>query len=269
MKRVIIFSFFSLILSSQSIAQDGSKLFMRVQYSVTALEDFGKKQTDDWMYLDLGNNESVYYSYFNHIRDSAVQSQKKLGYSAFEIMENIKGTKRGSKDIFLFSSNNKTLNHYAIITADYYMVTEPVEQIKWIATSETTTILNFKCFKATANFRGREWTAWFTQDIPVTSGPWKLNGLPGLVLRASDSEKHYTFECMAIGKIDKTLHMSDYSKYSSVSKKEFDMLLYKFKTNPLAVLENKGVTIGVAKDANGRVIDVKQKMKTQYNPIER
>jgi len=269
MKRVIIFTFFSLILSSQSIAQDGSKLFMRVQYSVTALEDFGKKQTDDWMYLDLGNNESVYYSYFNHIRDSTAQSQIKLGYSAFEIMENIKGTKRGNKDIFLFLSNNTTLNHYAIITADYYMVTEPVEQIKWITTSETTTILNFKCFKATANFRGREWTAWFTQDIPVTSGPWKLNGLPGLVLRASDSEKHYTFECMAIGKIDKTLQMSDYSKYRSISKKEFDMLLYKFKTNPLAVLENKGVTIGVAKDANGRVIDVKQKMKTQYNPIER
>jgi hypothetical protein len=47
------------------------------------------------------------------------------------------------------------------------------------------------------------------------------------------------------------------------------MLLYKFKTNPLAVLENKGVRIGAARDANGRVIDVKQKMKTQYNPIER
>ena len=184
-------------------------------------------------------------------------------------MKNIKGTKRGSKDIFLLSSNNKTLNHYAIIIADYYMVTEPVEQIKWITTRETATILNYKCFKATANFRGRDWTAWFTQDIPVSGGPWKLNGLPGLVLKAEDSEKHYTFECMAIGKIDKTLQMSDYSKYSSVSKKEFDMLLYKFKTNPLAVLENKGVTIGVAKDANGRVIDVNQKMKTQYNPIER
>ena len=74
---------------------------------------------------------------------------------------------------------------------------------------------------------------------------------------------------MVIGKIDKTLQMSDYSKYSSISKKEFDMLLNKFKTNPLAVLENKGVKIVVAKDANGRVIDVKQKMKTQYNPIER
>ena len=142
-----IFNLLILILLPYSIySQNGSKLFMRVQYSVTALEDFGKKQTDDWMYLDLGNNESVYYSYFNHIRDSTVQSQKKMGYSAFEIMENIKGTKRGSKDIFLLSSNNKTLNHYAIIIADYYMVTEPVEQIKWITTRETATILNNKCF---------------------------------------------------------------------------------------------------------------------------
>ena len=62
-----IFNLFILILLPYSIySQDGSKLFMRVQYSVTALEDFGKKQTDDWMYLDIGKNESVYYSYFNH-----------------------------------------------------------------------------------------------------------------------------------------------------------------------------------------------------------
>lgn len=258
-----------IILPSLIFSQNGSKLFMRVQYSVTAHEDLGKKRTDDWMYLDIGKNESVYYSYFNHIRDSTVQSQKQMGYNAFEIMENLKGTKRGSKDVFLFYSNNKNLNHYSVITADYYMVTESIGEIKWNISNETTSILNYKCFKATAYFKGRQWTVWFTQDIPIKSGPWKLNGLPGLVLRASDSEKHYTFECMAIGKIDKTLQMSDYSKYSSVSKKEFDMLLNKFKTNPLVVLDNKGVTIGVAKDANGRVIDVKQKMKTQYNPIER
>lgn len=53
---------------------------------------------------------------------------------------------------------------------------------------DTTTILNIVCQKATMEFRGREYTAWFTMDIPINDGPWKLYGLPGLILKAEDSE---------------------------------------------------------------------------------
>jgi GLPGLI family protein len=192
-----------------------------------------------------------------------------LGLTSFEIIENLRGTKKGSKDIIISSSNNKTLYLYSVIVANNYATNEPVEKIKWAISRDTTTMLNYKCYKATAHFRGRDWTVWFTPDISVPFGPWKLAGLPGLILKATDSEKHYTFECMSIGKIDRTLQMSDYSKYRTISKKEFDLLLYKLKTEPLAALESKGVRIGTAYDANGRTIDIKQKMKTQYNPIER
>lgn len=56
--------------------------------------------------------------------------------------------------------------------------------IDWKISNETKTILGFPCKKATATFRGRKYTAWYTEDIAVSQGPWKLRGLPGLILAA-------------------------------------------------------------------------------------
>lgn len=59
----------------------------------------------------------------------------------------------------------------------------------WKITNETKKIGSFKCKKATTKFRGRNYIAWFAPEIPVSYGPWKLNGLPGLILEAYDTFK--------------------------------------------------------------------------------
>lgn len=59
-------------------------------------------------------------------------------------------------------------------------------------------ILGYECFKATTEFRGRHWTAWFAPEIPLSDGPWKLCGLPGVILEAYDSYRDYSFTATAI-----------------------------------------------------------------------
>ena len=54
---------------------------------------------------------------------------------------------------------------------------------------------------ATADFRGRRWTAWFATDIPVSDGPWKLSGLPGLILEAYDKGHQYTFTAVGLERV--------------------------------------------------------------------
>lgn len=61
--------------------------------------------------------------------------------------------------------------------------------ISWDIADETKKIGKYQVQKATAHFRGRDYTAWFTSEIPLPYGPWKLVGLPGLILEAYDTDK--------------------------------------------------------------------------------
>ena len=56
---------------------------------------------------------------------------------------------------------------------------------EWEITDSTKTVLGYECIKATSDYHGRKWQTWFAPEIPINNGPWKLHGLPGLILEAS------------------------------------------------------------------------------------
>ncbi len=72
---------------------------------------------------------------------------------------------------------------------DSYIVHDTWIPIQWKIKKRFKKIGNYRCQKAVGEFRGRTYTAWFTEAIPLPYGPWKLFGLPGLILEAEDSEK--------------------------------------------------------------------------------
>ncbi len=75
-----------------------------------------------------------------------------------------------------------------------FLAEEPkMPQLNWKLTSKKRKIGLFECQKATCSFRGRNYEAWFTTEIPIQDGPWKLQGLPGLILEAYDETKEVQF----------------------------------------------------------------------------
>ena len=76
---------------------------------------------------------------------------------------------------------------------NYIYVKEKRVKIDWILINETKKIGNFECKKATGILRGREYTAWYTDEIPLPYGPWKLQGLPGLILEAYNENQEIYF----------------------------------------------------------------------------
>ena len=75
---------------------------------------------------------------------------------------------------------------------------EDAPELEWEITGEHGTVASFDCQKAECDFRGRRWEAWFTTEIPVGEGPWKLRGLPGLILYARDTTGQYSFEAVSV-----------------------------------------------------------------------
>lgn len=77
-----------------------------------------------------------------------------------------------------------------------FIAEEPLPMMRWSILTNTRKIGGFNCKKATTHFRGRDYEAWFAPDLPVSDGPWKLRGLPGLILEAYDKDREiqYLFE---------------------------------------------------------------------------
>ncbi|OIP49539.1 MAG: hypothetical protein AUK33_10270 [Flavobacteriaceae bacterium CG2_30_34_30] len=90
-----------------------------------------------------------------------------------------------------YNNKQKTIFFRKIVGGEMVLVKDKLETIDWLITDETRTISSFLCNKAIGKFRGRTYQAWFTTAIPINYGPWKLQGLPGLVLEATDNDGFY------------------------------------------------------------------------------
>ena len=66
---------------------------------------------------------------------------------------------------------------------------EPTPDIAWALTDDTLTVNGYLCQQATTMFRGVKWHVWYTEEIPSSAGPWRLRGLPGMIVEAK-SEAH-------------------------------------------------------------------------------
>ena len=99
--------------------------------------------------------------------------------------------------IFRDNTSNTTIVHQRY-DLENWELKEISESPTWNIQDSTICILGFNCIMATTNFRGREWTAFFSPDIPLPEGPWKLTGLPGIILKAYDKKKEYSYDAILI-----------------------------------------------------------------------
>lgn len=110
----------------------------------------------------------------------------------------------------------------------YLQVSEIIPSQDWTITEDTLNVLGYLCQKATTSFRGRDYVAWFTLDIPVGEGPWKLYGLPGMILKAEDADGIFHFQAIGITQsTDESIEMPTDRKLVAATLKQ----LYDYRKN--------------------------------------
>ena len=116
-------------------------------------------------------------------------------------------------------------------------------KLNWkIDSSEKQKIGEYNTQKATTDFGGRQWTAWFASDIPLQDGPYKFSGLPGLIVKVEDSGKNYSWELKGNKKIEnynevpfiETISFGGGPKLTEVSREKFEKTYSEFKKDPFA-----------------------------------
>lgn len=86
------------------------------------------------------------------------------------------------------------LRQYAMsIQENHYLIDDVIHPMAWRILTDVKQINGIPVRKARCEHRGRSYTAWFAPSIPISNGPWKLGGLPGLILEAYDDEKEVVF----------------------------------------------------------------------------
>lgn len=92
---------------------------------------------------------------------------------------------------------SKINKNYVFVSSIYYQF-ESSDTINWKLHNDLKTFNEWQLQKATCSYGGRNWTAWFTKEIPLSEGPYKFTGLPGLIFEIYDDKINFKFSLKEI-----------------------------------------------------------------------
>lgn len=197
-KLSALFLFVGLMLSAQN---------NRVIYEYRFAPDSTKTDSlkTEWMYLDINKKGSKFYSKATFESDSIVQESIKKQLASGTRNVSVSRQRQGGEINYEVEKTYPEYKTYLIASVgnDAYKVLED-RKINWKIAPEKKKLGEFNVQKATAEFAGRSWIAWFTTDVPIQDGPYKFSGLPGLIVEIYDQTGTHKMELKGLKKIPET-----------------------------------------------------------------
>ena len=157
-------------------------------------------QREEEFNLDIGTNKVLFINRWDPVKMEIGDSVKAHGGNTNDIIAAWSQYPISSflEDMIKNHPSKGKLSYYTNLGGKTHEYVEDIADKGWNIEEGDTVILGYHCNKATCTFRGRTWTAWFTPEIPISEGPWKLDGLPGMILFAEETKHQFRFECIGI-----------------------------------------------------------------------
>lgn len=286
-----LFSVFLITLFAFTNAQEAKETANRFFYELTFKPKKDSVKLDKLItILDITPKKSIYQDY-------TIPSQDSIIKLAVEEMEKAKTWKDISKLIRMPKFAYKIVKTYPEMKEQYvdrvsmnlFGYDDPVK-FTWNILPEKQKIGEYNTQKATTEYGGRKWTAWFSSDIPFQDGPYKFYGLPGLIVKIEDDEKNYSWMLSGNKRIENYDELSYSDKINAkygvsntvtpTTKEKFDKAYASFKQDPMAEIRQRvtpemmnmkmpgsDVTIGDALKRQEKM--TKDYFNSNDNPIEK
>ena len=209
MKNLISIIF--IIIGTKSFAQevqiiDTTKWLCAYKYEFLqdSTSKYSLKQVQ--MNLQIGSHLSKFCDLFDFIGDSLLNLHNNNNDEATfnMVSKSVSGISSNFLATYYVYKNypqNSNLFFSAYSDHKFFKVVQPMRMTWKLDAMKDTVILGYRCQRAFTSYAGREYTAWYTTQIPISEGPYKFNGLPGLIVKIFDSKNQHRFTLTSVKKL--------------------------------------------------------------------
>lgn len=235
----------------------------RFFYELLFRQDSTMEYRKSIMVLDV-NPESVKF-YDKDLLDKDSINISKSGISEYRT-----NTKT---DQLVNRKRNSSKNNWYRDFKEYFVVNTN-DAMQWKLYKETKNYNGYQLQKATTNFGGRKWTAWFAKDVDISEGPYKFRGLPGLIFLLNDSENNFVYNLVRNVKLNSTYNTSNFlenhydQKPLTVKNEIFNKYLVDFYENPTRQM-GENIKAGGNASINGKPIQSIEEMNKMKKTMQK
>jgi len=286
-----LFSIFLIALFAFAGAQESKETANRFFYELTfkPKKDSAKLEKVI-MSLDIVKDRSIYRDFTAIGQDSILKVQ-------FEAMKKAGVLKDLSKSFKMPKFSEKIVKTYPDMKIQYIeriasgfspmnIGYNETLKLDWKISNEKAKIGAYNAQKATTEFAGKKWTAWFSSELPFQDGPYKFSGLPGLIVKIEDEDKNYSWVLQGNKKVPNWEELTYMEKLSNVGLKvtempreKFEKTFNDFKKDPFAAarpMMTQEIMSKTIPGMDGTIGDMMKKQEKMYkdfynannNPIE-
>lgn len=226
--------------------------------------------------LQIGNNRAFFASTISLKGDSVMANSGTVTNNPDGSIT--LGFKKGvvipkTKLSFTIIQSNENVQYFRWVGMSLLTYKEPVIN-NWKLEDDSQVINTIHCKKAKVTFKGRNWIAWYTPEIPLPYGPYKFSGLPGLIVKITDETGDYDFELVKAvsdsqlkGKVI-NIKKSRYTEAIETTQPKLKQALKNADANAAALLASYGTTIIKGQDLLKQKQKEREENKKFENPLE-
>lgn len=216
--------------------------------------------------LQVGERYNRFCDYYGLTYDALIDD---IAYGKRELVETTPSIMSAMKknlfkeSIIIDKQTNKETIQCTVGHIHDYQYEEDCPPLNWEMLEGDTVISGYSCNKARTSLFGRDYIAWYSPEIDMPYGPYKFNGLPGLVLHVTDTQGHFEFLLDGLEKAEgyAPIYMRSKKNIVKTNRKTVRKIYRNYCADPGSALLTSG-NVQISEEARA-VIKPKP-----YNPIE-
>jgi GLPGLI family protein len=178
--------------------------------------------------------------------------------------------KNQDNSIIIKYRNSKKIKSSDLIGLDHFYYYEHSEIFNWKLETGSFMFDSFQCKAANLNFRGRNYKALYSIDLPIMDGPYKFSFLPGLIVHIADALHEVEYKLVALESYPYTVSLITGDQMKKINRQQMRDLKVQFFLNPYIIAESSMKNFKTDDNQKAALLESRKKiLEKRGNRIEK